>query len=403
MELFKNTNIDFLGKKTPFIVFSLVLLAAGAVSLAVKGGPRYGIDFRGGALMNVKFAERVSEDEIRKALSPRIPGEIIVQPVVGTNEVMIGTEMRSEQELEAARQNLIEALAAGFGAPEGKADFNAVGQERLTELLLDPFQRAGIAMSTPEIRELAGRMLEFRDTPPRSGLITDFDQLKAVQGVTPEILNVLKQELGLGKFAVRSVDIVGPKIGAELREQAVMATLFALGGMLVYIAFRFEWIYGVASVIAVFHDVLITVGLFSIFDKEINLTVIAALLTLVGYSMNDTIVIFDRIRENLKLMRKESYPRLVNISINQTLSRTIMTSGLTFLAVLSLYLFGGPVLNPFSFALVIGILVGTYSTIFIASPIVVYWHNVVESRKRRAAVAAPAAREAKRAASKALK
>jgi preprotein translocase subunit SecF len=166
--------------------------------------------------------------------------------------------------------------------------------------------------------------------------------------------------------------------------------------MLVYIAFRFEWIYGVAAVLAVFHDALITIGLFSIFKKEIDLTVVAALLTLVGYSMNDTIVIFDRIRENLKILRREPLPSLINKSINQTLSRTILTSGLTFLTALSLFLFGGSVLNAFSFALVVGIIIGTYSTIFIASPVLVFWQNFLEGRKRTAAVAVAAARNPRR-------
>jgi preprotein translocase subunit SecF len=154
--------------------------------------------------------------------------------------------------------------------------------------------------------------------------------------------------------------------------------------MLVYIAFRFEWIYGAAAVIAVFHDTLITVGMFSIFNKEISLTVIAALLTLVGYSMNDTIVIFDRIRENLKLMRREPLESLMNKSINQTLSRTALTSGLTFLTCISLYLFGGAVLHGFSFALVVGMIIGTYSSVFIASPIVLFWQNYREGRKKPA-------------------
>jgi preprotein translocase subunit SecF len=174
--------------------------------------------------------------------------------------------------------------------------------------------------------------------------------------------------------------MVGPKVARDLQQKAVLATLYALAGMLVYIAFRFEWIYGVAAVIAVFHDVIITVGFFSLFDKEISLTVIAALLTLVGYSMNDTIVIFDRIRENLKLMRRTQLEPLINISINQTLSRTILTSGLTFLTVLSLFLFGGEALNGFSFALVVGFIVGTYSTMFVASPILIWWLGVAEKR-----------------------
>jgi preprotein translocase subunit SecF len=165
---------------------------------------------------------------------------------------------------------------------------------------------------------------------------------------------------------------VGPKVGAKLRQKALFATLYALAGMLVYIAFRFEWIYGLGAVIACFHDTLITIGLFSLFDKEISMTVIAALLTLVGYSMNDTIVIFDRVREDLRLMRKDSFPDIVNKAINQTLSRTILTSGLTFLTVLVLFLLGGEVLRAFSFAMVVGVVVGTYSSFGIAAPIVVW-------------------------------
>ena len=191
--------------------------------------------------------------------------------------------------------------------------------------------------------------------------------------------------------------MVGPKVGKDLRTKAILATLYALAGMLVYIAFRFEWIYGLAAVIAVFHDTLITIGLFSIFHKEISMTVIAALLTLVGYSMNDTIVIFDRIRENLKLLRREPLESLMNKSVNQTLARTVMTSGLTFLTVIALFIWGGPVLHGFSFALVCGIIVGTYSSVFIASPIVLFWHNYTDRRRKTAPVlAAPARTDAAR-------
>jgi preprotein translocase subunit SecF len=165
--------------------------------------------------------------------------------------------------------------------------------------------------------------------------------------------------------------------------------------MLVYIWFRFELIYGVGAVVAVFHDTIITIGIFSLLNKEITLTVIAALLTLVGYSMNDTIVIFDRIRENLHLNRRENLGDVINRSINQTLSRTVMTSSLTFLAVLSLFLFGGPVLHGFSLALVIGIIIGTYSSVFVASPIVLGYHDFADKR-RKAAPAAPSAAAAPR-------
>jgi len=160
-----------------------------------------------------------------------------------------------------------------------------------------------------------------------------------------------------------------------LRQKAVLATLYSLAGMLVYLWFRFELIYGVAAVVAVFHDTLITVGAFSLSNREMTLTVVAAILTLIGYSMNDTIVVFDRIRENLKLIRRGTLAEIVNKSINQTLSRTVLTSGLTFLTVLSLFLFGGEVLNGFSFALVIGILIGTYSSIAVAAPMLVAYQD----------------------------
>lgn len=264
-----------------------------------------------------------------------------------------------------------------------------MGIDKLVGKLQDPLQRAGAGVSTDGLRTLAQQILEFRDTPPRSGLITSFDELKSVPSVTQPVIDVMKKELSLATFAVRSFELVGPKIGEELRWQAIKVTLLALAGMLVYIGLRFEWVYGVAAVIAVFHDTLITIGLFSIFNKDLSLPVVAALLTLVGYSMNDTIVVFDRIRENLHVMKNEAFPSLVNTSINQTLSRTLMTSGLTFLTVLALWLFGGPVLNGFSFALVVGIIVGTYSSIFIASPILIFWQNMLESRKQQAKAAAP--------------
>ena len=221
----------------------------------------------------------------------------------------------------------------------------------------------------------------------RSGIIDSIDNLGTA--TTPAILTELKQDAYLSGFAIRNVEIVGPQVGAQLKKQALLATLYSLAGMLVYLWFRFELIYGVAAVVAVFHDTLITVGAFSLTNQEVSLTVIAAILTLVGYSMNDTIVVFDRIRENIKLMRRERLDVIVNKSINQTLSRTILTSGLTFLTVLSLFVFGGEVLHGFSFALVIGILIGTYSSIAVAAPMLVAY---TDRRARRGArtVAMPA-------------
>ncbi len=200
-------------------------------------------------------------------------------------------------------------------------------------------------------------------------------------------------------FTVQNVQVVGPTVGKQLVRKAIQATLYSMLGMLIYLWFRFQLIYGVAAVVACFHDTLITVGAFALLDSfgfkglEISLTVIAAILTLVGYSMNDTIVVFDRIRENLRLSRREALHDVVNRSINQTLSRTVLTSGLTFLTVLSLYIFGGPVLKGFSFALVVGILIGTYSSIAVAAPMLVAWQDWRSGSGK--AVSLPAAKRAR--------
>ncbi len=385
MEIFKQTNYDFLGKKWPFIILSLLLTAAGLVSLAMKGGPKYGIDFNGGAQMDVNFIKRPAADAIRTALHQKIAGEIEVQEVGnGSQEVIISTGARDDKALQVVRKDMLDALQANFNPQnEGdKMDFNTAPQANVLNRLRDALGRANISFTDDQLATLSKAITTFRDTPPHSGIVANLDELSQVSGVTPQILNVIKQEFYPGNFTLRSVESVGPKIGADLRQQAINVVLIALAAMLVYIAFRFEWIYGVAAVIAVFHDTIITIGLFSLFNKQIDLTVIAALLTLVGYSMNDTIVTFDRIRENLKLGVRGTFSDIVNLSINQTLSRTILTSGLTFLTAISLYLFGGQVLNGFSFALVVGIIVGTYSSIFVASPILVFWQDLAQGRKQ---------------------
>jgi preprotein translocase subunit SecF len=402
MELFKQTNIDFLGNKWPFLIASALLLAAGIGSLIVRGGPRYGIDFKGGAMVYVKFAERPPIDKVRSALASRLPGGMPdIQEVTGSNELIIGTELKESRELEEAQRVIIDTLASTFGGGDGrKFDINRATQSSLVERLRGPLAGAGMTLGEKELAELSAAILEFRNTPPRSGLIRNFDELKGVQGVTSQVIATLKQEAYAAPYTIRNTEMVGPKIGKELRYQAVMATLYALAGMLIYIGLRFEWVSGLAAVLAVVHDTLITIGLLSIFNFEISLTVVAALLTLVGYSMNDTVVLFDRVRENLKLMKRDSLTNLINVSVNQTLSRTLLTGGLTFLSAVCLLIFGGPVLRGFSFTFVVGIIVGTYSSIFIATPIVILVHRALEDRKRKqhggTASATPAAVEAGR-------
>ena len=342
----------------------------------------YGIDFRGGTLVYVRFAGKPPIDEIRKGLeqaglaNSSIQGISDNQSVGSQNDVVIGLEQNAgDESLDAGKQKILDVLHKTFGTEStAKPDFNSITPSALTS---DLTQKDPLSLRTgagDRYNQLAAQLTAARDSD-NGGIVTNFDQLKNVPGVTPAVLSALSGDYSLSSFAIRDAEIVGPKVGAQLRHQAFWATIYALGGMLVYIAFRFEWVYGAAAVIAVFHDVLITLGFFSLFHYEISLTVIAALLTLVGYSMNDTIVIFDRVRENLRLMRREPLAEIVNKSINQTLSRTILTSGLTFLTVLVLYLLGGEVLRAFSFAMVVGVVVGTYSSFGIAAPIVVLWNK----------------------------
>jgi len=397
MEIFKNTNFDFLGKKWIFIGLSLVLTAAGLISLASRGGPDWGLDFKGGALIDVRFNQQPPIDKIRQALGQVIKGEISVQEVVagGLNDVQIGLEAQNAQELEVARNEIVKVLNANFGSTGAKLDLNNAGAGALADRLREPLARAGVSLNDSQLKDAVTAILSYRDKD-KSGLIGNFDELAKLPGVGQKFADVLKAECGLGAYNIRNVQVVSPKVTGDLRTKAVLATLYALAAMLVYIAFRFEWIYGLAAVIAVAHDTVMTVGLFSLFHKPIDLNVVAALLTLVGYSMNDTIVVFDRIRENLKTMKGMPFEALVNLSVNQTLSRTILTSGLTFLTCVALWVFGGPVLNGFAFALVVGILVGTFSSIFIAAPIVIFWRDFMLKRNGGQDKAAPVAAAAKR-------
>jgi preprotein translocase subunit SecF len=380
MELFRNVNVDWMGKAKYFVSCSLLLLAIGWISIYRNGGLRYGIDFRGGTLIYVRFASAPPIDQIRKGLQDAGLTNSSIQQISdlsnssSSNDVVIGLDKRGEgdESLDAGKQAILSVLQKTFGTQGAKPDFNSVSASTLAAFLTQKDPLSLGATAGDRYTQLAQQITDARDKD-HGGILTNFDDMKNVAGVNPAVVADLRDSFSLGTFAIRDVEIVGPKVGAQLRRQAIAATLYALAGMLIYIAFRFEWVYGAAAVIAVFHDVLITLGLFSLFRFEISLTVIAALLTLVGYSMNDTIVIFDRVRENLRLMRREPLEAIVNKSINQTLSRTILTSGLTFLTVLVLFLMGGEVLRSFSFAMVVGVVIGTYSSFGIAAPIVVLW------------------------------
>jgi preprotein translocase subunit SecF len=378
VEFFRDTNIDFLGKKWYFLTFSLIFSVAGVLSMAFWHGIPLGVDFRGGTLVYVKYAHTPDPSAIHSEIERAGLKNARVQRYgqASNNEVLIALDIQetSEQALDKGKTQIIQALESH--ATPGKQDLNNSSSLAIANYLLekDPLHLGSGSDANPRYTAIAQAIVDYRDKV-KGGVLGSLsnDELKSV--ADPATVASLQDNFFVSDFGIRNVEIVGPQVGQQLRKQALLATLYSLAGMLVYLALRFEWIYGVAAVLTVFHDTLITVGAFSLLNWEISLTVIAAILTLIGYSNNDTIVVFDRIRENIKLLRRERLADIVNKSINQTLSRTILTAGLTFLTVLALFLFGGEVLHAFSFALVIGILIGTYSSIAIAAPILVAYQE----------------------------
>ena len=279
-------NVDFINKKRMAFIFSMVFILIGIGSMVVKGGPRYGIDFAGGTLVQVKFDQVPDVGEIRSALGEEGLGSSVIQSL-GEDKVAI--RLKSE--------------------------------ENQTDTVSD------------------------------------------------DVFAILVQRFGQDKVSLELVEMVGPQVGADMRRKGILSILYAMVGILIYVTVRFQFRFALGAIAALVHDIVITVGVFSLFDKEFTLPVIAALLTIIGYSLNDTIVVYDRIRENIRRTPKEKLAVVVNNSINQTLSRTILTSGTTLIVVACLFILGGEVIHDFSFALIVGVLVGTYSSIFIASPI----------------------------------
>lgn len=297
----QDINFDFIGKARLAGILSVVLILISAVSMIVKGGPKYGIDFAGGTLIQVQFTKQMDVAKIRDIISKINLSGSSVQP--------------------------------------------------------------------------------FGDKAENEYLITISDTAKDLQGLSHKVKDIFSKSFGAETFEIRRVEMVGPKVGADLRQKGFMAVICSLLGMLVYIWWRFEFKFGVGAIIALTHDVIITLGALSLANKAIDLPIIAAILTVVGYSVNDTIVVSDRIRENRRRMGREKLSKVINISINQTLSRTIITSLTTLLVVVALFIFGGGVIHDFAFTLIVGVIVGTYSSVFIASPLLILWEKILHDSK----------------------
>jgi preprotein translocase subunit SecF len=389
MQLFKASHINFMKWKYAALGLTLVIILAGALNIFFGKGLKLGVDFSGGTLIRVVFKNTVPISRVRDSLGRAGLGSSLIQSSgKGGHEFMIRTRQvfqgqTEEQELEAHARLADEVIAAlkgteGLGELQsGKPDLNTIDHAGLTSLLDASFPGEGSALAASVIAVRDG---EKTATGGISGILTGYDELTAA-GIKPEVVRVLQDKTFLGPMSVVSRETVGPQAGADLRKKATLAVIWSLIGMLIYIAIRFKLAYGVAAILTLTQDVLISLSIFSFSTREINLPVIAALLTIVGYSINDTIVTFDRVRENLKVMRRDSLETVMNTSINQMLGRTIITAGTVFLTVMALFLFGGEVINDFAFIMLIGTIEGVYSSIYLSCPVVIFWQRLFPPKR----------------------
>lgn len=401
MEFLRNTTFDFMRHRRAFGGLSALLILA-TLGLVILGGQlNLGIDFAGGTQLTVRFVEPPQIDALRDLMGSSGVEDVLIQRFgdAEDNTVIFKTPLADGAQ-EGSRARIVEALRRQYGSGSGKFDLNEKGVQALADELkrLDPDQLVALDEAQAEAhydRMAAG----VGDVKKRIGIFTSWDQVAtapalgveqggaSTRALGEEAVAALRESAELGAFNVIGAENVGPQIGSELRRNGMQAIVLALIGMLAYIWLRFELRYGMGALVAVSHDVIITLGFFTLAGLEFNLTTIAGFLTLVGYSVNDSVVIFDRVRENLRQNRRGSLVDVMNHSINQTLSRTALTSGTTLLVVGSLLLLGGDVLRGFAFILTIGVVVGTYSSVYIASPFALLWERWfgVEARSKRRA------------------
>jgi preprotein translocase subunit SecF len=382
MQIFKQPNFKFMKFKAFAFALSGIVIMAGIINMTKGKGLTGGIDFTGGTLVQIRFKDPYPIVEMRQALldaglDPKI--QRIVEE--GEREYLIRTaspEGETEQDQEAHEimgKRIVGVLTAEedrTAIENGLADLNNVDTDELKAILQTSF---------PEnTQDIADSIIDLRESTELKGIIESYDQITDA-GIDPEVTGFLEEKTFLGSLAVKRRESVGPQVGRELGIRARQATVWALLGMLFYIGLRFRFAYGVAAILTLAHDVLFTLGIFSFTNREVNLPVVAAILTIVGYSLNDTIVIFDRVRDNIKGMRKREFEDILDKSINQTLSRTVVTSGTTFLVVFALFILGGEVINDFAFTMIIGVLVGTYSSIYQSCPLLYFWNKIFKPAK----------------------
>ncbi len=369
--------------KYKFIALGIsgVIIAGGLINIVAGKGINSGVDFAGGTLIQIRFKTPLPIENLRQSLLDAGFSPKIQEVEGGEREYIIRTmlpEEETQEELEAhilMGNRVVDALkteADKSALASGLKDLNVIESEELRSL---------IAASFPDKADTSVQaIIDLRQSAEMKGIIENFDELTQA-GIEPDVVDYLKTKTFLGSMATKRRETVGPQVGHELRNKATQATVWALIGMLIYIGIRFKFAYGVSAILTLAHDVLVTMGIFSLTNREINLPVIAAIMTIVGYSLNDTIVIFDRVRDNLKTLRKLEFGKLLDASINQTLSRTIITSSTTLLTVLALFIFGGEVINDFAFTMMIGVVTGTYSSIYMSCSLLTFWKKIFKPKK----------------------
>jgi preprotein translocase subunit SecF len=393
MEFFHKTNIDFIGFRYKAFIISGLIIVAGLISAISKGGYKLSVEFKGGTLVQVKFDDAVPIADVRNSMGRAGYASAEIQQYGDKGDEYI-IKIGGVEETNYASEHLLEGL--NKAAPGLK--WTVLSTEQLQPDLSKGFEGATLlsveADSIPEIEGLTARMKEngygileaTKSTSKRASFRIP------LLGAETKVADALKAELAKDfpqrTIEIRRTETIGPKVGKELQSKAWAAIIVSLFGILVYVSWRFELKFAVGAVLSLAHDVLVTVGIFSIFNREISLFVVAALLTIVGYSINDTIVVYDRIRENFGLRRRESYEGMLNVSINETLSRTIITVITVFIVTMFLLFMGGEFVRDFALAMTIGLVTGTYSSVYVASALVVEWQNRITNRRKAARAAA---------------